>query len=238
MGHPSLDEQDWLAINGMMVLAKDVVWQDLTKRPVAQAKLLTRNSPSDCVGVALARLERIDSDIVHGGVLNNVSRHDFTGLKWSDLPHIHRYVSVSDQSTADALIPLLLSIPAAVRGVSLEPMIGPVDLGLWLRPLCLDHVIVGGESGRKARPFALEWALDVIYRCRRAGVPCFVKQMGAKPYTSNVNLWDLEDRIVEDDPYWLPEDLASGCAVKFTGAGADPSEWPESLRVQQNVGDP
>ncbi len=69
----------------------------------------------------------------------------------------------------------LVRVPAAVRFVSLEPMLGPMpDLPLE----GIDWVIVGGESGPKARPMRREWVLDVLAQCRRAGVPFFFKQWG------------------------------------------------------------
>ena len=67
----------------------------------------------------------------------------------------------------------LRRIPAAVRFLSLEPLLGPLprlDLGN------IDWVIVGGESGRSARPMKEEWAIEVLGQCRRAGVPFFFKR--------------------------------------------------------------
>jgi len=65
-----------------------------------------------------------------------------------------------------------------VRFVSYEPALGPVDFaGMeWL-----DWIIVGGESGPKARPFDTDWARTTIEQCETAGVKCFVKQLGTRP---------------------------------------------------------
>ena len=99
------------------------------------------------------------------------------------LPNLHLYVSVWDQASADEFIPILLDTPAAVRGVSIEPMLGPVDI-LWaLRPQlhpnlpCLNHVILGGETGPGARPMHPDWAKSVRDQCHAAGVPFFMKKM-------------------------------------------------------------
>ena len=73
----------------------------------------------------------------------------------------------------------LLSIPAAVHFVSVEPMLGPVDLGDHIESL--DWVIIGGESGRKRRTIDFKYAQDLIDQCRAAGVPVFLKQ------------WDFKD---------------------------------------------
>ena len=69
----------------------------------------------------------------------------------------------------------LLEVPAAVRFLSCEPLIGPLDE----LPLDgIDWVIVGGESGPGARPMRREWAMSVLRQCRTRGVPFFFKQWG------------------------------------------------------------
>ena len=69
----------------------------------------------------------------------------------------------------------LRAVPAALRFLSLEPLLGPLP-GLDLEGI--DWVIVGGESGPGARPMAEAWALDIRDQCRQAGVPFFFKQWG------------------------------------------------------------
>ena len=101
------------------------------------------------------------------------------------LPNVWLGVSVEDQATADERIPLLLKTPAAVRFVSVEPMLGPVNLHMVpilvrgpretaLRQL--DWVICGCESGPKARPMDPSWARSLKDQCAKAGVPFFYKQ--------------------------------------------------------------
>lgn len=99
-------------------------------------------------------------------------------------------VTVENQPAADERIPLLLQVPAAVRFLSCEPLLEPVDLRQHLLlddptdPLGLDAVrgidwvIVGGESGSGARPFDLAWARSIIAQCRADRTACFVKQLG------------------------------------------------------------
>jgi protein gp37 len=79
----------------------------------------------------------------------------------------------------------------------------------------LDWVIVGGESGPGARPFYVAWARETVRQCREAGVPCFLKQLGANPIQRDrlkgeTVVFDLRDR-----------------------KGGDMSEWPEDLRVRE-----
>ena len=84
--------------------------------------------------------------------------------------------------------PELLKIPAACRGLSLEPLLGPVKLtvGQWLdsgtpipRPK-LDWMIIGGESGPNARPCNVEWIRSLVKQGQAAGVATFVKQFSGR----------------------------------------------------------
>jgi protein gp37 len=99
--------------------------------------------------------------------------------------------TVEDQKRADLRVPKLRAVPAAIRFLSIEPMIGPVRF----KPSDLQGIhwaIVGGESGHHARPMKAEWVLDVIADLREAGVPVFFKQWG-KP--QNNPLWDHPDAV-------------------------------------------
>jgi protein gp37 len=94
-------------------------------------------------------------------------------------------VSCEDQETADERVPLLLQVPAAVRFLSCEPLLGPIDLRLRMEPQVhhapnqVDWVIVGGESGRGFRPMDLDWARSLREQCAAASVPFFFKQVSA-----------------------------------------------------------
>ena len=83
-------------------------------------------------------------------------------------------VSIENQYWTRRLEPLR-AIPAATRFLSCEPLLGPLDLDLDE----IDWVIVGGESGPRARPMQPEWACGVRDQCVEAGVPFFFKQWGA-----------------------------------------------------------
>ena len=102
-------------------------------------------------------------------------------------------VSVENQQRADERIPILLQIPAAKRFVSIEPMLGPVELDHKYRRRWndkipawemswmlqdLDWVICGGESGPGARPMHPDWPRSIRDQCQAAGVPFFFKQWG------------------------------------------------------------
>jgi protein gp37 len=130
--------------------------------------------------------------------------------------------TVTSERTAEARIPALLDVECRWRGISVEPLLEPIDLterGRGLRcescldrsvrwcgdPVC-DWVIVGGESRANARPTSVAWIRDLMEQCADAHVPCFVKQLGAE---------------------WARQANASN------KKGGDPAEWPSDLRVRQ-----
>lgn len=107
-----------------------------------------------------------------------------------DYPHVWIGVTAENQKRADERIPALLQVPAAVRWVSVEPMLGSVDLSRWLPdppdeiPFRLHNdvlqwCVVGGESGPGARPMNPDWVRSLRDQCVAAGVPFLFKQWGA-----------------------------------------------------------
>jgi protein gp37 len=134
--------------------------------------------------------------------------------------------SVGNQRTADLRIPELLKIPAHCRFISYEPALGPVNFNQAESPLRtnwlnrIDWIIVGGESGPKARPFNVQWARDTVSQCKSAGVACFVKQLGARPVYIPLGCrsWST------------PVPLFPALKDK---KGGDPSEWEKELQVRE-----
>ena len=184
-------------------------WMLLTKRPENVRRLLLEAS--------------------NGGV------EDFRHV-----PNVWLGTSVEDQKAADERIPQLLSVRAAVRFLSCEPLLGPVDLTAlpWERlpsareagvrspvrclnaltagtksatPWNVSWVIVGGESGPKARPMHPEWARRLRDDCTAAGVPFFFKQWGE---------WAPVDLPLGHPPPWGPDEInhadlnSSECTVE------------------------
>lgn len=102
-------------------------------------------------------------------------------------PNVWLGVSVEDQKTANERIPILLQIPAQVRWISAEPLLGEIDINSSMRKqkgyADLDWAVVGGESGPKARPMNPDWVFKIRDDCKAAGVPFFFKQWGEyEPY--------------------------------------------------------
>lgn len=122
----------------------------------------------------------------HKGNLGRCFPASYMSWKAWPLPNVWLGVSVEDQAAADERIPLLLQTPAAVRWISAEPLLGPVNAAFWLDSLPaavdqrprLDWVVVGGESGTNARPMHPEWARNLRDQCAAAGVPFLFKQWG------------------------------------------------------------
>ena len=83
--------------------------------------------------------------------------------------------SVENQEQADIRIPELLNIPAAVRFLSMEPLLGPININKYSN---IDWVIVGGESGPKARPMHPDWVRSLRDQCQDTGAAFFFKQWG------------------------------------------------------------
>ena len=107
--------------------------------------------------------------------------------------HIWLGTSVEDQSV-DHRVRHLQSVPAAVRFLSCEPLIGPLSLDLtgihWL--------IAGGESGPVRRPMEAEWLIELRDQCQAANVPFFFKQWGGR--TPKAGGRQLDGRSWEEMP--------------------------------------
>lgn len=100
-----------------------------------------------------------------------------TARGYDELPgNIMMMVSVEDQRRAEERIVYLVGTKCKLRGLSCEPLLGPVHLGEHLKSI--DWVIVGGESGPGARPMHPDWVRAIQQRCSEVGVPFFFKQWG------------------------------------------------------------
>lgn len=158
------------------------------------------------------------------------------GIQQEPPPNVWLGVSVENQATADERVPQLLALPAAVRFLSVEPLLGPVKL---IQPQMntdshgcppgLDWVIVGGESGPGARACNVEWIRSVVRQCRAAGVACFVKQLG-----KNVS-GQVGECVSGTSEGNAPTDsLTHSLTYRLRDPkGGDAAEWPEDLRVRE-----
>lgn len=175
---------EWLAdLLDLIRRTPHLDWLLLTKRPQnwrsrieAVAAHLAATRPFDAGGS--------DHDVTQGMV--------HAWLHGVDPANVWAGTTVEDQTRADERIPHLLRIPARVRFLSCEPLLGPVDLksarafdvpiygdcGGYPPPPRIDWVIAGGESGPGARPMHPDWARSLRDQCAAAGVPFLFKQWG------------------------------------------------------------
>jgi protein gp37 len=250
---------EWIdRVFAVMALAPRHTFQVLTKRPERMRAYLGGLSVLTREGLVAAAMDQT-FDLPRGRSFPR------SPAVWP-LPNVLLGVSVEDQPTADLRIPELLETFAARRFVSYEPALGPVDFRSFLPPSCpghvraghsctgcegwsrgatLDWIIVGGESGPGARPFDVAWARSTIRQGREAGVPVFVKQLGARPYDS-APMDDVPgsqipidvDNVTDLDVETFAKCIAAAALDVQDRKGGDPAEWPEDLRVREFPLDP
>lgn len=195
--HESLPDEAIDQVWAVMVLAPWHTFQVVTKRPERAARYLNDPTLYGRVLRAADKIRAARRGLCHGPLqvgLDMVAIGD--PARFPD-PAIWLLTSVENQETADERIPHLLRCPAAVRGVSYEPALGPVDFRPWLPLLLagegfkdgqaralpavggargLDWLIAGAESGHGARPMDLAWVRSARDQCAAAGVTFFFKQ--------------------------------------------------------------
>lgn len=198
--HESLSDEQIDKVFAVMALCPQHIFQVLTKRAERMRDYITTANRCHIIGDQMMRLAKIGA-----------------GFKCVSWPFLNVWLGVSAerQQEADERIPHLLATPAAVRFVSAEPLLGPLDLSRMpfingdprhkrdaltgfsylfgrgvdghpdatievKKPLMsrLDWIIVGGESGKHARPMHPDWARSLRDQCAAADVPFFFKQWG------------------------------------------------------------
>ena len=180
--HEALSDEDIDRVFAVMALCPQHTFQVLTKRPGRMLKYFAKPN-----GFGFTWREGYIQNAVYA-----INRDKHFALKQWPLPNLWLGVSIENQKTADARIPILLKTPAAIRFVSYEPALGPIDFDCRnclekgdpstcqfdYCPCSLDWVICGGESGPGARPMEQEWAQTIRDQCVSADIPFFFKQWG------------------------------------------------------------
>jgi protein gp37 len=239
--HKNITDEMRDRIFAVMALCPQHIFQVLTKRPERMLKYLTTSS--------VLRTDRLTKIVGLNFPIGTESK--LQPIAWP-LPNVWLGVSVENQAAADKRIPWLLDTPAAVRFVSCEPLLGPIDFSqlgpgpwpLWgplsgycsrhypkIRCGCpdqtpsIDWVIAGGESGPNARPMNPDWARGLRDQCEEAGVPFFFKQWGEYlPVTAD----SIGPHVVEfDDQKYLK------CGKKAAGSLLDGGEYKKFPEVNQ-----
>lgn len=169
---------EWIdLIFAVMWMAERHTFQILTKRHERMYRYLTDKNVLDRI---MGAAWRVDPDRAKTMTL----LQEFWPLR-----NVWLGVSVEDQESYDSRLECLVRSPAVVRWLSVEPLIGPIALGLigtlpgtWTggayRLLVdrLQWIVVGGESGPGARPMDQKWVGDLLLECKQADVPFFFKQ--------------------------------------------------------------
>lgn len=214
--HDGVPDEFIADVFGAMALASRHTFQVLTKRPERMQRWLSEHVSERGRLIGYLRPPSGDGSWIA-----------VEGAPWP-APNVWLGVSVENQAAADERIPLLLRSPAAVRFLSCEPLLGPIEFSdvtkrsdavrqLGKGSLAGIHwVIVGGESGPGARPMHVSWARSIVQQSRATGVAVFIKQLGASPL----------DRFPDDSETPWP-------LVLVDRKGGDPEEWPEDLRIRE-----
>jgi protein gp37 len=231
--HHDVRDEHLDEIFAIMVLAGWHTYQLLTKRVERALEYLIDPNRESRVRDAVGRLRKLG---YYGVDL------DSADMEWP-LPNLHLVASCENQEWLDKRVPVLLKCPAVVRGVSCEPLLGPIVFGPKMLgqssdcPECgpdvqvdddgccihcgrdcmwygLDWVVTGGESGRLARECRIDDITAIVAQCHARQVPCFVKQLGAVPM------------------FPIGSGLYSRLPLKDK-KGGDITEWPEALQVRQ-----
>lgn len=253
--HESFTNEEIAAVFGVMAACPQHTFQILTKRAermvdwfawvdtqasdrerwiarVGEAERLC-NEPLGSRGAASHAHQTVA--VIHRAIESTAREVPYYVNRPWPLPNVHIGVSVEDQRRADERIPLLLQTPAALRFLSVEPLLDAVDFSQYFGSggvqdrtgptLGISWLIVGGESGPGARPCSVEWIRSIVQQCAAAEVPCFVKQLGANYCDAANGVGGHQARP--------PSDLVQLTRRLTSRKGADMEEWPADLRVRQ-----
>lgn len=235
--HKNVPDEFIAKVFAVMALTPRHSYQVLTKRHARMRSLLNRSDFAVAVRTEMYVLDR-DTTLC-------------TDEVWP-LPNLWLGVSVENQHWADLRIPALLDTPAAVRWISAEPLLGPVDLKQAVRTMgserghgltasyvhagdcCrkfhgIDWVVCGGESGPKARPMHPDWARGLRNQCAAASIPFLFKQWGT---------WGV-DWPLDKDGKVITTGRGLGITVANDGTVYQPGDltypdgprWGEALRA-------
>jgi protein gp37 len=235
--HENVPDEVIDRIFAIMALCPQHTFQVLTKRSMRMREYL-----SDEATRLRVLQDGVDRELAAAGIRWNGDWNDrhsqaiAAATRWP-LPKVWLGVSVEDQTRADERIPDLLATPAAIRFISAEPLLGPVDLDdltindqtpgeqhmsalyceepieevdsePWKNTV-LDWVIIGGESGKGARPMHPDWARAIRDQCAAAAVPFFFKQWGNwLPWEPEHGpCWKAQNGRSEDHHALFPDDI-------------------------------
>jgi protein gp37 len=239
--HAAIDAALVDQVFAVMALADRHIFQVLTKRAQRMRDYLSDSAAQKRIAgqVAIFSTRSKEADQVIAALKTSVAIVD---NRYWPLPNVAVGVSAEDQQRLEERVRDLISTPAAARFLSCEPLLGPLKMRDWITPVVghdmetmvrmISWVIVGGESGPGSRPCVVELISSIVSQCKAAGVRVFVKQLGARPVTTNANLLDWPDTVKFYEDASLRGAAASRIALKHR-KGGEPAEWPEELRIRE-----
>jgi protein gp37 len=220
----------------VMTVTPQHTYQILTKRPERMVEYF--KSRTTTLQWGAAAYETFGQLIAEVGEIEYPLRNVWLGT------------SVEDQATADERIPELQTVPATVRFLSCEPLLGPIDLRMDTRAYLgegeIHWVIAGGESGHRARPMHPDWVRSLRDQCKTTGVPFFFKQWGewtpvkfGQRGSSGKNIgyfnfcgqW-ISGENVNEEVYVSPLNMRA-VGKKESGRLLDGIEWNEYPQVKE-----
>lgn len=238
----------------VVALCDNITFQVLTKRAKEMRDYFTSNASKKRRRNAFIKLcKRLEVNQVHvSGFIEQMEANNWV------LPNVWLGVSVEDHKTADERIPLLVETPAAVRWLSIEPLLSHLNLNAYFsvnffwnkKPypsgcMNLNWVVVGGESGINARPMHPDWVRSIRDSCQELRTPFFFKQWGKwKPESymtilemppsradKNVGCFNSDGKFVVGE---IGSELQNMIAVGKGKAGrlVDGREWNEFPKVK------
>lgn len=259
--HKDVDTDFIAKVFAIMALTPQHEYQILTKRHARMRSVLTDtctcgngHAPGVHFRSRMAwAVSKANPDRIPG--VPDDAEHRVNNAPWP-LPGVWMGVSVENQQWADTRIPALLDTPAAIRWISAEPLLGPIDLtrisasskqqpdmvydalgqrygvpGRWQAATSarLNWVVAGGESGPKARPMHPDWPRSLRNQCAAAGVPYLFKQWGT---------WGV-DWPLDKDGKVITTGRGLGITVANDGTVYQPGDltypdgprWGEALRA-------
>lgn len=230
--HEDIAFEEIAAVFGVMAATPQHTYLILTKRPERMVEFHEWLAASN-VGYGPA-----DHCVIAAGV--KMGRPEFLvpRVEWP-LPNVWVGVSAENQQTLEERWRYLAQVPAAVRWISLEPLLAHVDLGQLhkvgkhLVGNCEhsaepDWVVVGGESGPRARPCHVSWITAIAAQCLNAGIPMHIKQLGSCP----VDELEPTGRFRTHEGRRQMEVTAKRYSISDS-KGAVMDDWPPDLRVRE-----
>jgi protein gp37 len=219
--HESVPDEWVDKVFAVMALCPQHTFQILTKRSKRMREVL---STSDIEGRVA----------IHMFATNAKIAYENSSDPWWPLSNVWLGVSAEDQTRADERIPDLLATPAAIRFVSAEPLLGPIDFWAHNPPhhqnirRKLDWIIVGGESGPNARPMHPDWARSIRDQCEATGTAFFFKQWGEWAPGENCDFLARGSEQVAD---WINGQWSYGSITRKQSEETHIEDEPDLYRV-------